>query len=81
MMVMKYEIVEICPIPSNGGSTVFVPIHDSITAIDMNVHVFNFSWGEIFTVFFFFMGIVKRAMEATNAMTPPSLDGMERRIA
>lgn len=74
-------MVYIWPIPSNGLSTVFAPIHVKITMIDKRIHVLIFFDGLNFVDFDFFVVMIEIIMiDMINATTPPNFDGMDRRI-
>jgi hypothetical protein len=74
-------IVYICPTPSNGLSTVFAPIQVRMITVVENIQNVAFFKGLNFVlVFFFITRIFKIRIEAARAMTPPSFDGMERKI-
>jgi len=48
----------------------------------MNNQNFAFAWGEnLEGSIIFFIGMVRNRIEARSATTPPSFDGMERRMA
>ena len=81
---MKYTVLEICPIVSNGGSTGFPPIHVRVRKVPRIDHRIVFLIGENFVdkIFEDLSGRMNRiAIDNTRAITPPSLLGMDRRIA
>ena len=70
------------PMSSNGLSTGFAPIQVRITTVDVNIQNFAFLDVLNFVVLFlFFIFRAKIRIEAIRARTPPSFDGMDRRIA
>ena len=76
---MKYRAVYICPIFSNGLSTGFAPIQVRMIIIEIRAHRENFLIGLNFVGDFFLAA--KSAMIRTDmarAMTPPSLEGIDR---
>jgi hypothetical protein len=67
--------------PSNGLSTVFAPIQVRITTVEEKSQNVAFLIGLNFVLTFFFITrVAKIMMEAASAITPPSFDGMDRRI-
>jgi hypothetical protein len=53
-------------------------------AVAARVQNFSFLFGSVFDVCFFFLFIVGKtriAIDIARAITPPSFDGMERRMA
>jgi len=79
--VKKYRKVKICPIPSKGYSTGFAPIHVKIKRVVRKNQKMGFFLQENLDVLFFCKTIGKKiSMEAANATTPPSLEGIERKI-
>ena len=67
--------------PSNGLSTVLAPIHVRISTVEENNQNVVFFKGLNFVLTFFFITRIDMIMiEAARATTPPSLDGMDRRI-
>jgi len=67
--------------PSNGLSTVFAPIQVRIITVEVNSQNVVFFIGLNFVlVFFFITKMAKIRIDATSATTPPSFDGIERRI-
>jgi len=78
---MKYIVVYTCPICSNGASTGFAPIHVKIVIILTIIQNFVFICVVNFVDFFFVFTITVRIIiDATKAMTPPSFDGIDRKI-
>jgi len=78
---VKYNVVYICPICSNGASTGFVPIHVRIMITLTIIQNFAFICIVNFVDFFFVFTITVRIrIDITRAITPPSFDGMDRRI-
>jgi hypothetical protein len=83
-MSVKYTILVICPTATNGSSTGFAPSHVSVTNVLISSHRVAFFDGANFIDFtfgFFRAGAYITTMDIARAMTPPSLDGMDRRIA
>lgn len=81
-MFMKYKALVTWPIASYGGSTGLAPIHVRMIRILIKDQNFVFLLGENFVLFgFIFIVISKIAMDITNATTPPSFEGIDRRIA
>jgi hypothetical protein len=79
---VKYTTLIVCPIFSYGGSTGLAPIHVNSTAVATNVQNFAFFLGENFLDFEFFVNSTMRnATDPARATTPPSLEGIDRRIA
>jgi len=75
-------IVNAFPTDSKGGSTGLAPIHVRTRKILTNVQNFNFDEGLNLFVFIFISGrIMKIKIDASKAITPPSFDGIDRRIA
>jgi len=71
-----------CPIFSYGGSTGFAPIHVSSSVVLTRVQNFAFFVGENFLDFEFFAESTRRnATDPARAITPPNLEGIDRRIA
>jgi len=82
--VMKYKILVIWPIISNGYSTGFAPIQvRMMNVILINQKVIFFIMLNFIEISFWFLKdkIIKIRMEATKAITPPSLLGIDRRMA
>jgi len=78
----KYMIVRLFPIDSNGGSTGFAPIHVSRKKILTKDQNFSLDNGLNFFDFVFIKGrIANTRMDARRATTPPSFEGIERRMA
>lgn len=73
----------VCPIVIYGSSTGLAPIHVRIKAILMKDQNNTFFCVEnfLFKEFFFIIGARRMRIEASIANTPPSLDGIDRRIA
>ena len=72
-----------CPIVTKGGSTGFAPIHVKTVAVTANVQNSDFFTGENF---FLKIGFLKHStkstkIESTIATTPPSFEGIDRRMA
>jgi hypothetical protein len=79
---VKYRTLVACPILSYGGSTGFAPIHVSSKVVATKVQNFVFLVGENFLDFdLFVVSTMRNATDPARAMTPPSLEGIERRIA
>jgi hypothetical protein len=81
---MKYITLATCPVLSYGGSTGLAPIQVSTVKIEKNVHMIAFALGknlEDFIVFLFVISSRSAKIDASSANTPPSLDGIDRRIA
>jgi len=74
-------MLKICPIASNGSSTGFAPIQVKITRIAARDQNFIFLKGLNFDLVSLFTDTAKIKIEARRAMTPPSFEGIERRIA
>jgi len=73
-----------CPIISYGGSTGLAPIHVKIINLLIKVHRVALFIGLVFFVFFFLLvaiGKINTTRDPTKATTPPSFDGMERKMA
>lgn len=79
----KYKTVRIIPILVYGYSTGFAPIHVSNITTLINSQKLIFFMGLNFLFIFFFLSEIniKANIELPMANTPPSLDGMARRIA
>jgi hypothetical protein len=80
----KYAILVNCPIPSKGYSTGFAPIQvkiKNIATVDQKFNfllILNFEERDIF----FLNGKIKiTKIDMSKATTPPSLLGIERKIA
>jgi len=72
------------PIVSYGASTGFAPIHVKIMNELKNIQMFILYSGFIFAVFLYFFMIGKIMiikMDISRATTPPSLFGIDRRMA
>lgn len=79
---MKYITLATCPIFSYGGSTGFAPIHVRITKVLARIQNFAFFWGRNFVLFVFLLIMTRRIIiDARSAITPPSFDGIDRKIA
>jgi hypothetical protein len=78
---LKYRILIIFPILSIGGSIGLAPIQDRVMNDRVSTHVFFISVGVVFTDFFFFVAFAMINTDIPSATTPPSLEGMDRRIA
>jgi hypothetical protein len=58
------------------------PIHVRINTIDAKIQNFIFMVGlNLLDMFFLFERYANIKIEAANAMTPPNLEGIDRRIA
>jgi len=69
------------PICSNGGSTGFAPIHVRIMiTLVKNQNFVFFCVLNFVDVFFVFIITVRIMIDAPRAITPPSFDGIDRRI-
>jgi len=80
--VRKYKIVNAFPIDSNGGSTGLAPIHVSTMKILTNDQNLSFDFGLNLLVFILIKGRIKNTvMEPRRATTPPSFEGIDRRMA
>jgi len=67
--------------PSNGASTAFAPIQVRISTVETMNQNLSFLGGLNFVGFDFDDGITRRIMiDRARATTPPSFDGMDRRI-
>jgi len=81
MIWAKYVAVRNFPIASNGLSTVLVPIHVKAVRVVVRDQKFIFFQLENFVDFFFVFRRTTRIMiEASMAITPPNLEGIDRRI-
>jgi len=78
---MKYTALKICPIISKGSSTGLAPIQVNRIRAASKDQNFNFFNGLNFDLDFLLIVIARIMMEARRATTPPSLEGIERRIA
>lgn len=79
---VKYSRVKLFPIDSNGGSTGLAPIQVNTKKILTNDQNLSFDIGLNFLVLFLIRGKSKNTlMEASRATTPPSLEGIDRRMA
>lgn len=78
---LKYRILIIFPIISIGGSIGLAPIQDKVMKDRVSTHVFFISVGAVFTDLFFFVAFAMIKIDMASARTPPSLDGIDRRIA
>ena len=66
---------------SKGLSTVLAPIHVSTSVTEHNDHMAYFLKRENFEDFPFFSKVVlKTKIERSKATTPPSFEGIDRRI-
>jgi len=80
----KNNTLVTCPVISYGGSTGFAPIQVRIRRVLTSIHVIIIFTGFSFFGFFFvflFIGIINLNTEASRATTPPSFEGIERKIA
>ena len=67
--------------PSKGLSTVFAPIHVRTSTVEQNSQNIIFLAGLNFVLTFFFTARMARIrIEATSATTPPSFDGIDRKM-
>jgi hypothetical protein len=70
------------PIPSYGGSTGLAPIQVKRRVVATRVQNFIFLRGLNFLDFDLFMdSTIKKATDIARAITPPSFDGIDRKIA
>lgn len=70
------------PIPSYGGSTGLAPIQVSSRVVATSIQNVAFFFGSNFLELDLFPErIIKYATDMARAITPPSLEGMERRMA
>jgi hypothetical protein len=82
--VVKYKILKIFPRSVKGGSTGFLPTNVRIIKTEENDQYLAFLIGENFLLEFdiLFNGkISKTATDIIRAITPPTFDGIERKIA
>lgn len=71
----------IFPMFSNGLSTVFAPIHVRIVTTAVNLHTFVFFVRLNFVGFLLLIVVIAMIrIDVTRAKTPPSFDGIDRRI-
>jgi len=80
----KKKVVKICPIWINGLSTGHLPIHDKIINEINNIKNINCIIGlndADFFLMFIRAGKYRIIMEVIRAITPPSLLGIDRKIA
>lgn len=79
----KYVTVRICPIDVYGVSTGFAPIHVKSKTLNTSIQNRDFFNGENFllNLLLFKHGIIKHKMAISMAITPPSFEGIARRIA
>jgi len=81
MISIKYNIVYIFPISSNGVSTVFVPIQVRIrTVVIISQNLVFFVVENLAEGLFFAIRIIRIMIDIARAITPPNFDGIERRI-
>ncbi len=83
--IMKYNRVKIWPVRMNGVSTGHAPIQVSrmtlLNKVQRIVLFIGKNWIPLILLFLI-MGIINRiAIEVTNAITPPNLLGIDRKIA
>lgn len=79
---MKYIALTACPIFSYGGSTGLAPIHVKATNTLTSLQIFIFFVGLNFVFFVFLItNTIRIAMDEASATTPPSFDGIDRKIA
>lgn len=73
----------IIPTAINGGSTGLAPIHvnikNSLTSVQNDIFFIGANF--LFNLFFFKHNVASTSTEHTMATTPPSFDGIDRRIA
>lgn len=84
IIIKKKTVLVTCPVFTYGSSTGLAPIHVRISRIARIDHSFSFLVGLNFVVlidFFVIIGIINTRIDVTRADTPPSFDGMARRIA
>ena len=80
----KKEVVKICPIWINGFSTGHLPIHDRITNEVNNIKNIDCITGlnDAGSLFVYMVaGKYRIIMNSIRAVTPPSLLGIDRKIA
>lgn len=67
----------------NGGSTGFAPIQVNKHTVEMNTqnHIFFVGENFLFNLLVFTVRIIKIKIAEIIATTPPSLDGIDRKIA
>jgi len=81
---VKYSTLRIWPVFSYGASTGFAPIHVSIRKIPASSQKRGFFWGLYFLDsegYLDAMGPIRYSRDANMARTPPSFDGIDRKIA
>ena len=84
MQYAKYNVVRICPVRMYGSSTGRAQIH--VSKITVFVIDQNSTWligqNRVSRNFDLFVGIMNKiAIDIARAITPPSLFGIDRRIA
>jgi hypothetical protein len=73
--------VYVCPICSKGASTGFAPIQVKINTTLVIIQNFIFDLVLNFVdVFFVFIRMARSIIDVISAITPPSFDGIDRRI-
>jgi hypothetical protein len=81
---VKYRILATCPLFSIGFSTGLAPIHVRNARVLIVIGIRTFFSGENLLDWFFFLfivGFMNMMIDAASASTPPSFDGIDRRIA
>lgn len=80
---MKYAVVKACPNDTKGGSTGLAPIHVRSPTIVISLQNIAFFVGENFLFVFSFLTTItaKIIIEHSIASTPPSFDGIDRKMA
>jgi len=75
-------MVKFFPMSSNGASTGLAPIQVRMMNTLMKDQNFSFERGLNLLVFFLIRGrVMNTMMDASKATTPPSFDGIDRRMA
>ena len=76
-------VVRICPNITKGVSTGLAPIHVKRREILINIQNFDFFEGLNFLLMVFFLNISRSKIKiaAPMAITPPSFDGIARKMA
>ena len=77
----KYAALKICPIVSKGSSTGLAPIHVRRVRVAKRVQNIVFFVGLNLDLAFLLIVTVRTRMDAKRAMTPPSFEGIDRRMA
>ena len=81
---LKYTTLVVCPSRTNGSSTGCAPIQVRVANVATRAHRPPFFRGLNFIDFvlgFFSAGAYMMTTEAARAITPPSFDGIDRKIA